>query len=270
MQFDKVISVCTSKDIDVWEIAAFCIIERINSRVYDVIVPDKELNLFRRISPSIYNVISENIYFEKFLPSLQKFSDYSKTSMNWYIQQFLKLSALSEIGKDEIALIWDADTIPLRKIKFEKNGKLVFYKSNEYHEPYFKVIKNLLGLEKNINYSYIAQCIPCKGSWIKSLINEIERDNISWQQLTIDSIDFTQASGFSEYETIGTYIQARFSDEMHISDKKWLRYGNGLIGSARHLKYFSWILSIKYDFVSFEKWDPPYSTLKKIFKKIVK
>ena len=54
---------------------------------------------------------------------------------------------------------------------------------------------------------------------------------------------------------IGTYVQNNYLDEIEIINNKWYRNGNSLIGSINNLKYFSRILSLKYDFIAFEKWD---------------
>lgn len=270
MRFDKVISVCAKKDIEVWKVASAQIIRKINSNKYIVIVPSSQISLFQSASPSEYEVIDENRYTEKFLPRLLVHGDNSKSSIAWYIQQFLKLSELSEIGEDEIALIWDADTIPLREIEFKKNGRIVLYKGSEYHEPYFETIRKLLNCEKQNNYSYIAQCIPCKGRWIKSLIGSIEKSGTPWQIAILNSIDFSKASSFSEYETLGTFIENNFCDEIEITNRRWQRYGNGLIGGPKNLRYFSKIFAIRYDFMSFEAWDKPYSYYKKRFASIIR
>jgi hypothetical protein len=180
----------------------------------------------------------------------------SNIKVGWYIQQFLKFSALEEISDDKFALIWEADTIPLKKLTFEKNNKTVFYKGNEFHKPYFDHISTLLGFKKNNNFSYIAQCMPVKGKWFKELIKSIENKNHkNWQDAIIETINFKENSAFSEYETIGTFVEKKFSNEIEISDNNWQRYGKSIIGSVNNFKYFDKILALKYDFISFEKWD---------------
>ena len=270
MKFDDVISVCASKDIETWKISSKHIIKFINSLSYTVIVPDDQINLFRSASPSQYNVVGENKYTKVLLPILIQHVGSNYRRINWYIQQFLKLYALNDIGENNIALIWDADTVPLRQIKFEDHGKIVFYKGDEYHAPYFNTINNLLNLEKRNNHSYIAQCFPCKGKWIKEMINLIESNGTNWDQSIINSIDFREESGFSEFETLGTFIEANFINEIQISNQKWTRYGNSLIGSISNLKFFSKLLSVRYVFISFENWDKPFSSYKRILNRLFK
>lgn len=126
MIFDKVISICSRKDLEVWRVASPQIIEKLKGKKYIVIVPQSEISLFQNASPSQYEVVDENKYTKNFLHRFEIHEKISKSTIGWYIQQFLKLSALSEIDEDEIALIWDADTVPLKNIEFEKDGKIVF------------------------------------------------------------------------------------------------------------------------------------------------
>ena len=75
------------------------------------------------------------------------------------------------------------------------------------------------------------------------MINLIESNGTNWDQSIINSIDFREESGFSEFETLGTFIEANFINEIQISNQKWTRYGNSLIGSISNLKFFSKLLS---------------------------
>lgn len=71
-------------------------------------------------------------------------------SAGWYLQQFIKLS-YSRLCKDDYYLVWDSDTVPVRKINFfdETTGLPYIDLKREYHPRYFKTLKLLLGLEKN-------------------------------------------------------------------------------------------------------------------------
>ena len=86
----------------------------------------------------------------------------------------------------------------------------------------------------------------------------------------INSIDFNQRTGFSEYETLGTFISHNYKDSFIINENSWLRSGNGLIGSVFNIDKFPFSLIIKYyDFISFEASDLSFRKLKKIFNKII-
>lgn len=256
MKFENIISVCHLKHLNVWKKTSINILKYIESENYTVIVPEKHLAIFKKNSPSIYKIISEEKYKPNFNAKLKSKSDKSKTNINWYFQQFLKLSALEEISSEKFGLIWDADTVPLKKLIFKKKNKILFYKSSEFHKPYFDNLETLLKFKKKNNHSFIAQCMPVKGSWFKELIKTIEDlSKKKWQDSIIENIKFEQIKAFSEYEMIGTYVQNNYLDEIEIINNKWYRNGNSLIGSINNLKYFRKILSLKYDFIAFEKWD---------------
>lgn len=256
MKFENIISVCHIKHLSVWKKASINIIKYIESENYTVIVPQIHLAIFKKNSPSEYKIISEEKYKPSFNAKLESKSYKSKTNINWYFQQFLKLSALEEISSEKFGLIWDADSVPLKKLIFIKKNKVLFYKSSEFHKPYFDNLETLLKFKKKNNHSFIAQCMPVKGIWFKELLKTIEDLNKKkWQDAIIESIKFEQIKAFSEYEMIGTYVQNNYLDEIEIINNKWYRNGNSLIGSINNLKYFSRILSLKYDFIAFEKWD---------------
>jgi hypothetical protein len=72
MKFKKIISVCSKKDADVWKFASHKIIKYIESEIYEVIVPDSEVDLFKRISPKNYRVINETHYSSNLKEILRK------------------------------------------------------------------------------------------------------------------------------------------------------------------------------------------------------
>jgi hypothetical protein len=264
MVIKNTISTCCAKDIVAWKAASREMLRRIKSINYTVIVPQQDYHLFLGSTPSQFQVIpEEDLVSREFIRQLRAktvVSCHGAPSYGWYLHQFLKLSALEKISPSEIGLIWDADTIPLRPLIFEQNNKLIYYKGFECHEPYFKVIRDLLDLEKINNFSFIAQCFPCKGRWLKDFINHVEqRSGKNWKYAILDCIDFDEQSGFSEYETLGTFIYKSYPDQISVINNSWCRRGNGLIGGIENLKFFGPFLKFKYDFISFEDWDRPYS-----------
>jgi len=264
MILENAISVCSIADIDTWKVASPRIIRRIRSSNYTVITPKNDLQAFAECSPSEFNVVPEEEYvdsrFRKLLQERVAESSIGLGRYGWYLQQFLKLSALRRTSKEGTSLIWDADTAPLRQLSFEKDGKILFYKGDEHHKPYFNVIDILLGLKKISPFSFIAQCLPYRGSWSKELFDFIEnKAQKSWEMAILDSINFDETSGFSEYETLGTFAASQYPGEFTAINNSWQRFGNGLIGSANNLWLFESVLKAKYDFISFEKWNEAYS-----------
>lgn len=223
---NNLITVCSRSDVAIWAHCAPEILEKIKSDHYILIVPDREVPIFKICTPEAFEIIQESSLSSAFHQKLKDAIPSSNADrFGWYLQQFLKIAALIACSDDEISLIWDADTLPRENLDFESNeGKILFFQGSEEHKPYFACIKSLLGLEKIVSHSFIAQCFPTRGSWIKAFIAEVElRFEKPWYEALIDVIDFSESSGFSEYETLGTYISHRFPEQFSFVPKPWCR-----------------------------------------------
>ncbi|MBU3538232.1 DUF6492 family protein [Polynucleobacter sp. UK-Gri1-W3] len=256
---DQVICVCCKRDAQAWEIASSYIVRNLKARHYKVYVPDADLELFQEISAKPFQVIGESIYTSQFAAEIKRRLDAKIASQfGWYLQQFIKLSAVNDCLPDEIVLIWDADTIPLKPLSFiDHQGRLIYYKGAEYHHPYFETVMRLLHLSKKIRFSFIAQCFVLKAAWLQECFREIElRHGMPWVPALLNSIRFDEGNSFSEYETIGTFISHRHSSEIVYTDRKWLRLGNSAIGHPAFLGPNIIADQLNdYDYASFEKWD---------------
>lgn len=218
-------------------------------------VPKIDYEYFMSLDVAQFTVVSEDRY-QHIAAALHKKSLGNRFS--WYFQQFIKMSELDEGADSDINLIWDADTVPLKELSFEHKGKISFYQGEEYHPPYFDLVRKLINEEKLVKSSFIAQCLPYRVKWFRGFKAKLETDNqTSWYQKIIDLINPAEEAGFSEYETLGTYAAKNFSSEVSINEnsKNWYRYGNSLIGHPQNIEKYKDILSRKYDFVSFESWD---------------
>jgi hypothetical protein len=253
----NVISLCTAKEIEVWEINAVEILNNIKSDKYTLIVPNKDLSLFKKKTPKLYKIYSENKYISKSIKSLiRKKCINIQTNYTWYLQQFIKISALKNMKNEDVFLIWDSDTIPLKKIIFFDKKKYAFYKGSENHKPYFDLIEKIFKIKKKLTFSFIAQCLICKGRWVNTFFAHIKSNyKKSWQKVLINNINFNQNNGFSEYETLGSFFHKNFSKEMKFLKNKWCRNGNSEIGSIKNFSLYREKLAKKYDFVAFEKSD---------------
>lgn len=258
-QISRIISVCCKKDSNVWEIAHKRIIEYIDAKEYIVIVPDLDLSFFRAITVNPYQVISEENYTVFFRELLRSALPIKQSHQyGWYLQQFIKLSAINSSDQDEFVLIWDADTIPLKKIDFFLQSQLLnYYIGNEHNQPYFNTINRLTGLNKIVDFSFIAQCFPIKVRWMHEFCQLIEaKHQTDWISAILKSIDFNDPNGFSEYETLGTFLTHTHPNEIAYLRRPWCRLGNSLIGHPVFLnRYISKNLPLKFDYISFEKWD---------------
>ncbi len=150
----------------------------------------------------------------------------------WYIQQFLKMQ-YSKICKDDYYLIWDSDTVPLKNIEmFNSKGKPFFDVKTEYHVPYFTTMTKLFpSLYKMHEFSFISEHMLIKTSFMNELINMI-KDNKkipgdTWYEKIINSVNIAdlRCSGFSEFETYGTFVQKYHPKIYEI--RKWNSLRNG-------------------------------------------
>lgn len=181
----------------------------------------------------------------------------------WYVQQFIKLG-YSKICKDEYYLLWDSDTIPVKRIElFDEDGVPFIDCKTEYHKPYFDTIGNLLpGYKKQVKESFIAEHMLINKQVMLDLINDIEQNTalagVDYIEKIINAIDSKElaSSGFSEFETYGTYVYKKYPDRYKVRKWKSLRFGGFYFEGANDLndENRKW-LAKKYDAISFEKGD---------------
>ena len=263
--FSKIVSVCCKKDLKTWKISSRNIVRFIESSEYFVIVPDLEVDDFKQASPEIYQVLPEsNVigtydlnYFKSIIPEV--FS----ARAGWYLQQFIKIEFLRKLN-NENCLIWDADTVPLKKINFiDLNGNFLFFKGIDkpkFHQPYFDLIKELLGMDRLHEESFISQCFPVNSIWVQEFCAEIqERNNTNfWIDAVMSKINHSKGiSGFSEYESLGVFISNKYNHKFSFKYQGYFtRNGTALIGSPENLDKFEWFdLRYHYDFVGFEEYE---------------
>lgn len=170
---NKVICVCCKKDASTFENSANYICEYILARTYVVLVPKKDYEYFASLNLKKFQIVSEDKY-EDIADALRD-KPVGKR-FGWYFQQFIKMSELDDGEDSDINLIWDADTIPLKELSFERNGKLYFYQGKENHPPYFELIRDLLNEEKLVQTSFIAQCLPYRVRWFRAFKASLELD----------------------------------------------------------------------------------------------
>lgn len=274
MNLDQVICVCSRPDAKVWSIAAPRILKFIDSKRYLLIVPDADVGFFGEISPSTYSVIPETFLAPGVLEKiLRMLPDDQKHRSGWYLQQFLKLKAIERLKNTDLGLIWDADTVPLRKMHFfDPEGESAnlpvvrYYEGTQIHLPYFQVAKKLLGMTPSRRGSFIAQCMPVRGHWVNSFISHIENAHqMRWEDAILDCIDFKVNSGFSEYETLGIFFSNHYPSEFLPSGRGWHRFGGERIGGIDNLDDPRAELMLRrYDYVSFEKWEKRWSPLRRL------
>jgi len=176
----------------------------------------------------------------------------------WYFQQFLKMAyAMIDFGS-EFYIVWDADTVALRPQQlFSSGGKPRMLRKEEHNAAYFSTMSKLLGIDRQVDFSFIAENMIISTSYMRELISEISRegDKVNFWRYIIDSIDIIDLplSGFSEFETYGNYVYSKYPDSYEYIELKAKRSAGRLYG--RHPSRFDLrALSKKYDLASFETW----------------
>lgn len=268
---DEVISVCSAKDLDVWTVASKNIVQFIPAARYTVIVPDSQVDLFASVTCAPYQVKPESSFVGNIKERIaQTLSAENQDRVGWYLQQFVKISAILAHDDQDIVLIWDADTVPLKSLEFiDQNGRLIYYKGSEFRKSYFEFIERALGLKRNQDFSFIAQSLVAKVVWVRELFQFLEsKTQKPWPEAVLAFLDPKEPAGFAEFETLGTWFWQNHRSEMVISDRPWQRNGLSLVGNPLKLSKSTWLgLSKAFDFVSFELWDEVVG-LRKRFKRL--
>lgn len=256
---DQVISVCSLKDIEVWQVAARHVVQYISAKSYLVIVPDGEVDQFLDVTCAPYQVMPESQYVGNAKERItQKLDQNNQHRVGWYLQQFVKIAAILKNESQGIVLIWDADTVPLKPLKFiDERGNFIYYQGEEYRKSYFDFIQTALGLKRTQHFSFIAQCLITKVSWANELLHSLESSaHLPWMDAILFYLDPAEPAGFAEFETLGTWIWHHHRNEMMISNRAWYRNGQSLVGNPMSLSKSVWKgLAKSYDFISFEVWD---------------
>ena len=183
----------------------------------------------------------------------------------WYFQQFLKM-AYANVCIDDYYLIWDADTIPVRKIDFfDSEGKpfldYIDYKS--YDECYTPAQLALLPnnqLEKKEHKSFIAEHMLVNVKIMKQLIEDLTFNSSAGKKTFYENIMYSipsnliNLSGFSEFECYAAYLLNKFPFSHTMRKWKNLRNGRVYIGDEVSKDNLLWISKV-FDVVSLEECD---------------
>jgi hypothetical protein len=261
----RVISVCEKRDIDVWKIASRAVARHIPADEFHLLCPDSQVGEFAAVTHKAWKILGESSYSENcgLVMIRERVSGANRGRENWLFQQFLKINAalMSGLGDDEVMLIWDADTIPMKRLTFSNSerGCLLCYAGREVHAPYFETMGRLLGFGKVCAPSFIAQCLPLRVGWVRGMVREIEqRHGIPYTEAVLSVLPGVSGSEFSEYETIGNWVATRFPGALEFRESgRWLRDGRFFAGAAsgsfRGGCAFA-LLRPFFDYAAMEKW----------------
>ena len=126
----------------------------------------------------------------------------------WIFQQLVKLSGA--LGQNRYYLVIDADHVLLNPHTFiARDGRLVFYRSSEYHVPYYNNIEVLTGYCDYgfFTFSYVTH----KMIFDKELLADLrkileEKSGKRWDKAIVESQDSGEMSPFSEFELYGNFV----------------------------------------------------------------
>ena len=137
-----------------------------------------------------------------------------RAAIGWYYQQFLKME-YAKICEDDYYLAWDGDTIPCAPFSMfqEDTDSPYLDMKREYHALYFETLAKIIpGMKKVIGRSFISEHMLFNKRIMQSLIAKIEENadipgKYYWEKI-IHAIKPERIcdSGFSEFETYGTYV----------------------------------------------------------------
>lgn len=217
-----------------------------------IIIGNKSLkNECKNLEGSVFideDLLVPGLSFEKVKILLFERDKYAVKRTGWYFQQFLKM-AYANICKDPYYLIWDADSIPVRKIRmFNEEGIPYFDCKEEYHKSYFTVMRKIFGgsLGKQREQSFISEHMIIKTSYMNELIAEIEANDklegLNFYEKIIRTIlivDLSE-SGFSEYETYGNYVLVHFPGSYQFRHLDSLRPADKYLGTCPDEDMLEW------------------------------
>jgi len=177
----------------------------------------------------------------------------------WYFKQLVIFAYAARPGAADRYLVWDADTLPLREMSFfDDGGRAIFDVTPFLHAPYFETLRNMLGIERQVDYSFISDHMMLEKEIVLALLDRIfgaevpDGDSLARRVLSsIPDEGLDGGSGFSEYETYGNFTAAYFPKRFISRESSRTRMGSSFFGlQPSNAGLFA--LSRKYSWANFE------------------
>lgn len=139
--------------------------------------------------------------------------DFSKIEMEnrrgWYRQQFIKL--FQEVTVKNY-LVVDSDIWINKPLNINPGLPIFYLGKDQKHEPYFKLMREVFKLERNYSHSFISEIMFFKRNFIDHMLSSYGMDRTTFIEVCVSKInEMKDASGFSEYEFYGNYLNKYFS-----------------------------------------------------------
>lgn len=216
------------------------------------------LNLGNNLRVIDEDALVEGMSFLSLRKVLEPFGAERRTG--WYLQQFLKMGFSLSKWCNKYYLSWDADTLPLRNIKyFDGDNHPLFTRKEEYNEPYFHTMKKLIGYGKTAEFSFIAEHMMFEPSIMQEIIYVIENCKVEgkkWFIKILNACELKDSPSFSEFETYGTYVWNKYPD-MYKTQKLNTFRAAGLIKGRKIDDRTIALLAFDLDTASFEQFHVP-------------
>lgn len=161
-----------------------------------------------------FKINTNNFIFYKDSELIEKFSLQEWAKNHWYLQQGIKLHLIDTLSSD--FLIQDCDVFAFKPYNFFAENKPVFRVEelwNDYQYVYAEKVKKLLGMERQIPYSFVTEFMPyLKKDWqtCKELIEN--KHQCFWQKAIFSLDKFNETKWLSEYEILGIYKTNKDND----------------------------------------------------------
>ena len=209
----QVVTVCHRRDLWIWRYSQHLIPINLEGSKYTIIVDDNDLSLFKLFTTSLsWQIIPASTVLDlDFSRSLRMRLKQADRSLNpgWYWQQFLKIQFIMQ-QKNSLCVVWDADTIPLKKVQFPSDISGFYQPTTEYHKPYWSLNSSLLGQEygKYPGFSFISQFFGIQSEIVHDMTKYIcnYTSYHDWKESCIHYVlNLYSRHRMSEYELMGAY-----------------------------------------------------------------
>ena len=131
----------------------------------------------------------------------------------WLFQTLLKWA--DNVCSSEYYFVTCADTVLIRPQVFLRKDRMVLLNSDSYHPPYYQVYEKLIGEPKKQFATFTANQIFISKTKLAEL-KKVIKDNtgLEWYRAIVEKADRTQGSGYSGYETYGSWLAKNYPDEV--------------------------------------------------------
>ena len=137
-------------------------------------------------------------------------SGIDKNRVGWYRQQFIKLFQDATIDD---YLVIDADIWINKEFKINTVKPEFYLGKDQNHQPYFKLMKALLDVDKVYSHSFICEMMYFKRDMIWEMLKQSKRSKTAFLKACVEEIIKNgNPSGFSEYETYGNFVTKHYPE----------------------------------------------------------